>query len=116
MTEHAQYAWVIDRDYLCEQDASAGRNDVGTSGPHDADPDFLDRLANGYGHKFRIYDDDGELYYSGRFIADDGIAGHVEDGWHSEYGFGPLDDFGTPNAGATEIRYYQAGAHKYVTL
>jgi len=41
--------------------------------------------------EFRIYDDDGELYYEGI------MNEHCE-------GLDPLDDFGTPNAGATELR------------
>ena len=33
----------------------------------------------------------------------------------SEEGFEPLDQFGTPNAGCTEIRYLEKGG-KWVTL
>jgi hypothetical protein len=49
------------------------------------------------GRAFAMYDDDGELYYRGR------IWTAAEPG--TEADFGPLDDFGTPNAGCTEIRY-----------
>jgi len=28
---------------------------------------------------------------------------------HSEAAFGPLDDFGEPNAGCTSIEYWEAG-------
>ncbi len=51
-------------------------------------------------HKFRMYDDDGELYYEG--------LSSVKDV------FQPLDDFGTPNAGCTEIKYLTDG--KWETL
>jgi hypothetical protein len=47
---------------------------------------------------FRLYDDDRELYYTGLRIGEADPDG-------SEDGFEPLDDYGTPNAGATEIRY-----------
>lgn len=46
---------------------------------------------------FRIYDDDGELYYAGVYGEGDNPG--------DEDQFAPLDEFGTPNAGATEIRY-----------
>jgi hypothetical protein len=41
-------------------------------------------------HKFRMFDDDGNLYYEGK---------------SNEQSFAPLDRFGSPNAGATEIHY-----------
>ena len=44
-------------------------------------------------HKFRMYDDDGILYYEGISTNDSS--------------FGPLDDYGMPNAGCTEIRYWE---------
>lgn len=43
------------------------------------------------GQHFRMYDDDGNLYYEGYCLGDDLFA--------------PLDDFGRPNAGCTEIHY-----------
>jgi hypothetical protein len=47
---------------------------------------------------FLIYDDDGNLYYEGN-----------SDDSESEAAFAPLDDYGMPNAGATEIRYNRNG-------
>jgi hypothetical protein len=44
------------------------------------------------GERFRMKDDDGQVYYHGR------IAGDYD-------GFEPLDDFGAPNAGCTSIEY-----------
>ena len=43
-------------------------------------------------HKFRLYDDDGILYYEGISCCDSS--------------FDPLEDWGLPNAGCTEIRYW----------
>jgi hypothetical protein len=101
------YAWVIDTDHL-DGDESA---DAGTSGPRDAPSVLLARLANGDGRRFRTYDDDGELYYSGRFLAADdpspvvpGKERPVND-LLGEDAFGPLDDFAMPNAGAVRIDY-----------
>jgi len=71
------YNWIITTDHL---DESAN----GVEGPHGlsihADNQTL----------FRMYDDDGILYYSGKI-------------WGDFDGFEPLDDFGTPNAGCTWI-------------
>jgi hypothetical protein len=41
-------------------------------------------------YRFRLLDDDGEVYYEGRM---------------SELDFDPLDDYGMPNAGCTELQY-----------
>ena len=51
---------------------------------------------------FKIYDDDGELYLSGKSTDDSD--------------FGPLDDFGMPSYGATEIRYKNKKTGRYETL
>ena len=92
---YEKYAWQIDKDHQPDPSAPEGSysNAPGVAGPFDADPELLRQLAQREGGEaFRIYDDDGELYYSGRIIGD-------------YEGFEPLDDFGAPNAGATEIRY-----------
>lgn len=90
----ADYGWKITRDHLDGADA-------GVYGPRGITPDqiaTLDRAAKGTTRAFRMYDDDGELYYSGRYVGPD-----------DECMFGPLDDWGTPNAGATDIRYWEHG-------
>jgi hypothetical protein len=45
--------------------------------------------------KFRLKDEDGNIYARGYFYGDS----------MSEDGFAPLDDYGTPNFGATDIEY-----------
>jgi hypothetical protein len=59
-------------------------------------------IKDGFIEKFKMFDDDGELYYSGYAKPD--------------ADFDPLDDFGTPNAGCTEIQYYNNKTKKYETL
>lgn len=86
------YAWIITKDHLA--DGSTITDEAGTTGPRRATADLLARLQAGEGQEFRMYDDDGELYYEGRYLGDD-----------SEDMFGPLDDFGMPNAGAVRIDY-----------
>ncbi len=101
----ADYAWIIDIDHLPDLCSPEGTNynAVGVRGPHDAGDNALCTLADGFGEQFRIYDDDGELYYTGR------IAGDYE-------GFEPLDDFGGPNAGATDIKYLNKKTGKWELL
>jgi hypothetical protein len=54
-------------------------------------------------YRFRLYDDDGVAYFEGYSSTQD-----------TERAFDPLDDYGTPDSGCTEIRYCRAG--KWVTL
>ncbi len=46
-------------------------------------------------HRFRLLDDDGEIYYEG-----------LSDDCDSQRAFAPLDDFGLGYAGCTEIHYF----------
>lgn len=94
------YAWKITHDYL---DNGAAVGIVGPRAISDKDRLYLD---SGRGHRYRLYDDDGELYYAGLFIGDPA----------SEEGFGPLDDFGGPNAGAARIDYYDRETRRWATL
>ena len=108
----ATYAWIIDKDHLAVDWGIEGEepeDEAGTTGPSDADPVALKLLTGGGGVKFRMYDGDGELYYEGRFM-DTTLDGHDL----PETAFGPLDDFGTPNAGCTHIKYFTN--HKWETL
>lgn len=82
------YAWIITKDHM-DPDA------VLACGPHGADKSKIAELKSGFGHAFRMRDDDGELYYCGRLFGDK----------NSEEGFAPLDDYGMPNAGCTSIEY-----------
>ena len=93
------YAWIIDVDHI-------EMNETPTMGPSNMTPELAARLIalkKDEGQKFKMYDGDGELYYSGRIIG--------------EYdGFEPLDDFGMPNAGCTEIKLYNNKTREWETL
>jgi hypothetical protein len=97
------YAWLIYRDDLAVEGSPAPSPDnaAGTMGPSDAPEALVGRLHAGDGHPFRLYDDDGDLYYSGRIVFDPPTSVTAL----GNAAFGPLDDFGGPNAGCTEIRY-----------
>jgi hypothetical protein len=91
--DESSYAWRITRDHLESETVSI-------HGPHNATDAQLAILAHPIKNadqltRFRIYDDDDELYFSGVFLGDS----------ESEEAFGPLDDFGAPDSGATRIDY-----------
>jgi len=79
-----KYAWKITKDHLDDEDTN-------TLGPCSITPGQQAELDSGKGTPFKMYDDDGELYYSGLIIG-------------SFNGFEPLEDFGMPNAGCTSIK------------
>ena len=90
----SKYAWIITNDLTATAGEPEGTNmnAKGMLGPRDCSDEQSAELKGGAGKEFEIYDDDGIHYYTGRIIGD-------------YDGFEPLDDFGTPNAGAVDIRY-----------
>ena len=79
--------WVVTRDHLEEED-------VNIIGPHNADADHINSQTEaGETVPFRMYDDDGVLCYSGEMS--------VECFKHRSEA--PLEDFGTPDAGAVRL-------------
>jgi hypothetical protein len=93
----SKYGWVIMKDHIGDN------SENGTMGPEGVK--FTKEFIKQKGKRFRMFDDDGELYYEGYCYSE-------EPG--SEDEFGPLDDFGEPNAGCTEIKYFENG--KWETL
>ena len=83
------YGWLIEDDYISNESEASS---AGKMGPHGITTLQINQLKLGQGERFRIYDGDGVMYYAGRII-----------GEHD--GFEPLDDYGTPNDGATSIYY-----------
>lgn len=92
-------AFIIDRDHLHEKFAIVPSR-VGTIGPGCAFPRDEDRLKAGEGVPFRLYDDDGELYFAGRRLE----YSDCDSFYHAESELAPLDCLGTPDAGCTEQR------------
>lgn len=96
------YAWIIDTDHLADNNST----DAGIIGPRNAPAELIRKLkdagtaANGAAGIFRftMRDDDGELYYTGRMATDQLPA-------DDDACYGPLSDFGAPNAGCVEISY-----------
>lgn len=87
-------AFMITKDKI-ESDA------VGVIGPRGASEADVKRLKAGEGVRFRMLDDDQEIYYYGRRLEES----DADADYYAEPEFSPLDCFGTPNAGCTEIQY-----------
>ena len=94
--ESADYGWIITVDKVFDPEFDK-YDDKGTAGPRNIPDAIYKRLKKGEGQAFKMYDDDGNHYYSGRYIGPD-----------DETMFAPLNDFGTPNAGAVRIDYKNA--------
>lgn len=111
MPKYASYAWVIDQDYIdpFTGDDGATHEDgweipaspttVDVAGPSDAHPEALARLRAGEGTPFQLWDDDRILYYTGRWFEDLTKVG-FPDIEPCDWEPSPLEDYGTPNAGA----------------
>jgi len=76
---NAVYRWIINKDHI-------HAHAKGVEGPNNADKSVSSNPAD-----FQIADDDGMIYFEGVLYGD-------------YDGFEPLDDFGTPAAGATQIK------------
>lgn len=90
--------WKITADHLFPK--FGGKSAVGTAS---VGIDTVEESA--LTEKFKMYDDDGELYYEG-----------VSDDCMTEGAFAPLDDFGQPNDGCTSIHYLNKKSGRYETL
>lgn len=111
------YVWVITHVNTKEIGEDCA-DEIGTAGPWDTTSEEIER-AKKDGVTFRMLDDDGIWYYRGK-IWFDGIErpqiskySRPADNYYICTGmggdemqeFGPLNDFGTPNAGCTSIEY-----------
>jgi hypothetical protein len=86
--------FVITVDKISEPDEQG--YGVGVIGPRECKRTAEQIKAEG--QHFKMYDDDGEHYYSGYCV---------------EESLSPLDCYGTPNAGCTHIKYRQKdGSYK----
>lgn len=95
----SEYSWIIVKDNIADKEVTppSNLNAVGMIGPYDstATPEEIKK-----GEKFRMSDDDNEIYYYGFIIGD-------------YEGFEPVFDFGMPNAGCVNIEYKNADTGKY---
>ena len=89
------YHWVITKDLITEPEHDM--DEAGTYGPAGATLTAEQIQNHSLGLAFQMRDADGTVYYEGVYVGPD-----------DETLFAPLDDFGTPNAGCTEIAYRNA--------
>jgi len=85
------YIWMVNHDYL-------DGKEVMIFGPHGANQNEIEERCT---IRFKMYDDDGNLYYSGLMSEECGIEGD------------PLMDFGTPNAGAVRLDIFNTEIGKW---
>lgn len=91
---HAKYAWIITKDLISDDDEPSA---VGKVGPHNINPALLATLKTvpAAAVRFRMLDDDGSIYFHGLIVGD-------------YDGFEPLDSYGRPSHGCTEIQYRES--------
>ncbi len=86
-------AWTITKDHIADPNARPGTNcnAVGIVGAScGIRLTAQEIIEHPNAKRFRMLDDDGEIYYEGYLVGDDEFA--------------PLDDFGEPNDGCTGIQ------------
>lgn len=112
---YAQYGWIIDKSYIEDDNVDNwGKPAFAVSdeviGPRNIHPKVEQYLKSGKGAAFKLYDDDDMLYYSGRWVEDAVAAGLMsESEGEGNYGGNPLEDYGTPNAGAAYMTNGRGG-------
>mgnify|MGYP000973939704 CR=1 FL=1 len=100
----AEYGWRITKDFLDDELRER------TMGPRDISPGVMALLREELGQPFRLYDDDGNLYFEGRMLLDPPNKGcRVQMPSESEWAHAPLYDFGAPDSGCTEIHWLVNG-------
>lgn len=90
------YAWMITKDHITPEGEEG--NAVGVMGPGAASDEAIDKILEPGARIFRMYDDDGILYYTGRLVD---LSGE----WDEEACYAPLGNYGMPAAGAVLIKY-----------
>lgn len=102
------YGWIVDVDRLAEEPVLFDSR-VSTTGPRSIPAGLKQHFQLGWFPlavvHWRCLDADGLVYYEGRYI-----------GPGDERMFGPLEDFATPNAGATSIEYLDQDTGRWVPL
>lgn len=107
-------AWIITKDKIADAEDKEHYPDGGSNlyavnlvGPGSASDNDKTRLLAGEGRKFRLKDDDGEIYYYGRQLLESDCTEDYESGmFGQDSDLAPLTDFGAPNAGCTQIEIY----------
>lgn len=107
--KHVPGQWTITVDHCAEPGSkpATNTNAVGMFGPRRASMTAEEIAAHPDSKRFQMKGDDGELVYEGFCYLPDGL---------DDDAFGPLDDFGEPNCGCTEILYRDEADTEWETL
>lgn len=108
-------AWIITKDKIADKNEPEGTNlnAKGLMGPGCITENDKKRLLAGEGKRFRMLDDDGEIYYYGRWLEKDDCTEVYEEGmFGGDSECAPFDDFGRPNAGCTQLEYAEGHDEK----
>ena len=93
--------WIVTRNYCDPRNCMY--EEVEIIGPGDCEIPKEELLK---GHPFKMYDDDHNLYYTGFLVGDK----------KSHEALTPLEDYGTPNAGASYIKYQNDETKKWESV
>jgi hypothetical protein len=96
----APYCWVITKDTLAASSPATIKSSEGLCGPRSCHLSRAEIEAHPNAKKFRLLDDDREVYVEGVMVD---LSGHTS-------GFEPQDDYGEGALGTTIIQYWQPGA------
>lgn len=121
-----RYAWYIHTDVVTAPSAASAVGMVSVNGllnfpnPAGGDADRLRRCREGTGIEFKMVDGDGDAYYFGRLLAESEAG---EGRWtltplnamDEEVAFSPLDEFGMPDSGCTDI-FFKTDAGEWEPL
>lgn len=89
------YEWAITKDYVGDNSKT-----IGIVGPRGATRSAREIADHPESKQFRLVDDDGVILVGGYIVENRPDYCH---------GFEPLEDFGEPSLGATEIYYLENG-------
>jgi hypothetical protein len=84
------YGWIVTKDFIEDESKCIEVDVIGPRGCPFTKEELISK-----GTPFKLFDDDGNLYYEGFVIADANAPESI---------FGPLDDYGGPNAGCVDMK------------
>ena len=90
--------WMLTRDFISTDDPEGQRVSV-------CSLNFSESHVQHLTHRFRLLDDDGQVY-------GEGVANSCDD----EKAFGPLDDFGEGAWGCTAVEYWSETRQQWERL
>lgn len=104
MNNNLKYVWCITKEF--PENVPSNHSILHVVGPRGNDWCISGIGSHKDAQKFRLVDDDDEVYCEGYFVD---LVGTCS-------GFEPLDDFGLPSLGCTEIQYWNIKESRWEPL